>query len=79
MRAIENGRYLARAANTGISGFVDPYGRVVEKSPIFEQALIVRDIRFLQTRTIYSHIGDLIAWLCLAFSLGALLASWRMR
>jgi apolipoprotein N-acyltransferase len=78
MRAIENGRYLARAANTGISGFVDPYGRVVEKSPIFEQALIVQDIRFLQTRTIYSRIGDAIAWLCLAFSLGALLAAWRV-
>ena len=38
MRAIENGRYLARAANTGISGFVDPYGRVLEKSALFEQA-----------------------------------------
>ena len=79
MRAIENGRYLARAANTGISGFVDPYGRVVEKSSLFEQTLIVQDVRFLQGRTIYSRIGDLIAWLCLAFSLAALLASWRLR
>jgi apolipoprotein N-acyltransferase len=79
MRAIENGRYLARAANTGISGFVDPYGRVVEKSNVFEQALIVQDVRFLKTRTIYSRIGDAIAWLCLAFTLAALLAAWRMR
>ena len=31
MRAIEQGRYLARAANTGISGVVDPYGRVVRQ------------------------------------------------
>ena len=36
MRAIENGRYLARAANTGVSGFVDPYGRVLQKSKLFE-------------------------------------------
>src|SRR4029079_11251360 len=32
LRAVEEGRYLARAANTGISGFVDPYGRVLQKS-----------------------------------------------
>ena len=37
MRAIEEGRYLARAANTGISGFVDPYGRVLQRSNMFEQ------------------------------------------
>ncbi len=43
MRAIENGRYLARAANTGISGFVDPYGRVLERSALFEQRMLVGD------------------------------------
>ena len=79
MRAIENGRYLARAANTGISGFVDPYGRVLAKSDLFEQALLVEDIRFIDARTIYSRIGDLVAWLCLALTAAALLASWRLR
>jgi apolipoprotein N-acyltransferase len=79
LRAIENGRYLARAANTGISGFVDPYGRVVAKSHLFEQALLVEDIRFLQSRTIYSHIGDLVAWLSLALAAAVFLASRRVR
>ena len=32
MRAIEQGRYLVRAANTGISGIVDPYGRVLART-----------------------------------------------
>jgi apolipoprotein N-acyltransferase len=79
MRAIENGRYLARAANTGISGFVDPYGRALRKSALFEQAMLVEDIRFIRARTIYTRIGDLAAWLCLALTLAALLAAWRTR
>lgn len=79
MRAIENGRYLARAANTGISGFVDPYGRVLEKSDLFEQRLLVQDVRFLTARTVYSRIGDLVAWLSLALSAAALLAVERLR
>jgi apolipoprotein N-acyltransferase len=79
MRAIENGRYLARAANTGISGFVDPYGREIEKSRLFETTMLVGDVRLLQSRTIYARTGDLVAWLSLAFIAAALLASWRMR
>jgi len=79
MRAIENGRYLARCANTGVSGFVDPYGRVVEKSRVFEQDVLVQDVRLLKTRTVYTSIGDAIAWLSLAFTVAALIASWRMR
>jgi apolipoprotein N-acyltransferase len=74
MRAVESGRYLARAANTGISGFVDPYGRVIEATALFEPAVAVRDVRFLQGRTIYSRIGDLVAWLSLAVTVAAVIA-----
>ena len=79
MRSIEGGRYLARAANTGISGFVDPYGRAIEKTPLFVQALLVADLRFITARTIYSRIGDAVAWASLAITLAALLATRRLR
>jgi apolipoprotein N-acyltransferase len=77
MRAIEQGRYLARAANTGISGFVDPYGRVIAKTALFEPAVVVQDVRFLKHRTIYNRIGDLVAWASLALTVAALLAARR--
>jgi apolipoprotein N-acyltransferase len=79
MRAIEQGRYLARAANTGISGFVDPYGRVLARTDLFEPAVVVRDVRFITARTVYSRIGDLVAWLSLALTVAALLATRRRR
>jgi apolipoprotein N-acyltransferase len=77
MRAIESGRYLARAANTGISGFVDPYGRVMAKTDLFTTAIVMREIRFLRDRTIYSRIGDLVAWLSLVLTAAALLVTGR--
>jgi apolipoprotein N-acyltransferase len=79
MRSIEGGRYLARAANTGISGFVDPYGRVLQKTALFAPAVLVADLRFIQARTIYSRIGDVAAWLSLAVTVAALLAAGRVR
>ena len=66
MRSIEQGRYLARAANTGISGFADPYGRVLEATALFESAVRVREVRFLQGRTVYGRIGDSVAYAGLA-------------
>ena len=62
MRAIESGRYLARAANTGISGLVDPYGRIVAQSRIFEPTVIVEQARFLTTTTLYTRFGDIFAY-----------------
>lgn len=79
MRAIEQGRYLARAANTGISGFVDPYGRVLEKTGLFHDAVLVADLRLIRERTIYSRIGDAVAWISLALTLAALAVTFRRR
>jgi len=62
MRAIEEGRYLVRSANTGVSGIVDPYGRVLERTDIFQEAVLVGEARFLRTSTFYSRHGDVIAY-----------------
>ena len=45
--------------------------------PLFEQDLVVQDVRFIKDRTIYSRIGDLVAWLSLVLTVAALLAAWR--
>jgi apolipoprotein N-acyltransferase len=74
LRAIEQGRYLVRAANTGVSGIVDPSGRVVARLGLFETGILVQDVRFLEARTLYSTIGDSFAWACVALSGVAL---WR--
>ncbi len=77
LRAVEQGRYLARAANTGISGIVDPYGRVLARSGLFERAAITGEIRFLTSRTLYARTGDLFAYACAAATLAALLLTMR--
>lgn len=65
VRAVETGRYLVRAANTGISGVVDPYGRVVVQSPLFETGTWIGDIRWLDGLTPYVRLGDAVAWACM--------------
>ena len=60
MRAIEQGRYLARAANTGISGFVDPYGRVMAQTRAV-RAGRRRAGRAIPARTARSTAGSAIS------------------
>ncbi len=79
MRAIEEGRYLVRAANTGISGVVDPYGRVLLRTGLFETAVRVQEVRFLRERTIYSRVGDVVAYGCVALTAALLVAARRRR
>jgi apolipoprotein N-acyltransferase len=50
---------------------------VVSATPLFEQAVAVQNIRFLSGRTIYSRVGDLVAWLSLTLTVAALVATRR--
>jgi len=75
LRAIEEGRYLVRAANTGISGIVDPYGRVKIRTNLFETAAVVGEARFLQGMTLYARIGDWAVYVSVALTLLALAAA----
>ena len=77
VRAVEQGRYLIRAANTGISGVVDPYGRVLQASALFEEAALTADVRLIPDRTIYSYLGDVVAWICAAGAAGVALTRRR--
>ena len=64
-RAVENRRSLVRCANTGISGFVDPAGRIVARTALFEDAVVVQSVPALTEITIYTRIGDILPLACL--------------
>jgi apolipoprotein N-acyltransferase len=78
-RAVENRRYMVRAANTGITAVVDPWGRVLESTELFERTVLVRDIPFVATRSLYTRYGDLFARGCLALALALGLATFGPR
>ncbi len=67
-RAVENRRSLVRAANTGISGFIDPSGRIIESTDLFKDAVITQKVPMLDMKTFYSRFGDVFAMACLGLS-----------
>lgn len=72
LRAIENGRYLLRATNDGITAVIDPYGRVVERLPRKQTMVLRGQFDYLVRRTFYTAYGDVFAWLCVAITVMAL-------
>ena len=70
-RAVENRVYFARAANTGISGFIDPFGHVLQQSGIFTEEALTGEIRTGGPRTFYTAYGDLFAYACVILALFA--------
>jgi apolipoprotein N-acyltransferase len=73
MRAIENERWILSAANTGLTGAIDPYGRMVVRAPRKERTTLVAPYALTYVTTFYSRHGDWFAMLCAIISLAALI------
>ena len=58
LRAIETGRWVAQVAPTGFSAFVDPHGRIIERSAQVEAQVLVHDVELRGGRTLAVRIGD---------------------
>ena len=69
IRAVENRRSLARAANTGVSALVDPLGRIIGASPLFQPFYLMAEVPLLQTNTIFVSFGYHFGLLCLLASI----------
>jgi apolipoprotein N-acyltransferase len=63
-RAVETRLYLVRAANTGISGIIDPCGRIIAKTNIFQEDALKGYIKFVKIPTFYAEYGDLLVIIC---------------
>lgn len=67
MRALETGRYLIRATNTGVTGFIGPDGIIISRAPLFSTTTLTDTILPMGGVTPYAQVGDnaVFAGLCL--------------
>lgn len=76
-RAVENRISIARAANTGISGFIAPSGRVLSRSAVFVQTTLTHDLSLRSRTTMYTAWGDVLPILCVIMAAAAVF--WGLR
>jgi len=83
-RAVENRLFVVRCANTGVSCFIDPYGRIVNRikdetgHDLFVRGVLTERVILLDSRTIYTRYGDWFVWLSILGSVAFLgIAAFR--
>lgn len=77
LRAVENRTWVVRATTTGISAFIDPWGRRRGVTPLDAAAVLRETVTPQRVPTVYESVGDLFAYACVAVAALALL--WRAR
>jgi len=70
-RAVEQRRAIARCANSGISMFVMPSGKILKPTGLYQQVIIFNQLPLLNIRSFYQRFGDAFVILVLIVILGA--------
>ena len=78
-RAVETRLYVVRAANTGISGIIDPRGKIVAQTNIFEAQALKGNIKYLNIYSFYAKHGDILVIICFGIIIFFFLLSWKGR
>jgi apolipoprotein N-acyltransferase len=81
-RAVENGVYVVRCTNTGVSCIIDPHGRIVDRvkdekgQDIFVRGTMTGWVTPLDSKTIYTGYGDWFPWVAFIGSVVFLIVAW---
>ena len=78
-RAIETRRSLLRVTNTGVTGFINAKGEMVQALPVFTPAVLKTRVQILEGETLYVRFGDWFAWGITFISLGIILVRYMRR
>lgn len=70
LRAVEQGKYTVSCANTGISSVINGKGEVINDMPIYTAGYVIDTVYASSARTLYSYIGNLFVYLCIAGIIG---------
>ena len=76
LRSVELGLSLARAANTGVSMLIDPYGRVEARTPLFAEAVVIGEVKAGLEPTLFTRWGDWLTGLSVALMLVLTAVAW---
>ena len=66
LRAIESGRWIVRAADTGISSLIAPDGSAYDSQPPMQEGMALYTAYARENITLYTRIGNLLVWLLIA-------------
>jgi apolipoprotein N-acyltransferase len=72
LRAVEHRTAVVRAANTGVSAFIAPSGRIMTALGLFERGNLVWRVPLRARTTLYTRLGDWLVWVALGVSGAAL-------